>query len=198
MINKISVIVFIIINVHTFYQTGPTVRHSGGPSFRNQMLLQAGGLAVALNRPIPPLPHLPPHVERGYKDLDNPSGETDDKNPWGSLAKNWGKKETQQFIDYQALLKTHITGMSILILITIITRAMTCVYFLFEFFFLFFSNKFIYLFFLTFFFYFVIYDWYFLLVSFALKFDETEARIKFVSKFEKNRPRLTKIYIIMS
>lgn len=39
-------------------------------------------------------------------DLDNP------KNPWGMLAQNWGRKESQEEdrIDYQALLRKHTKG----------------------------------------------------------------------------------------
>lgn len=50
----------------------------------------------------------PPYGDKFYKDLDDPvevSG-----HPWGFLAQNWGKKETQENIDYQELLRQHVTG----------------------------------------------------------------------------------------
>lgn len=53
-----------------------------------------------------PLPFLPPAAERSYRDLDEP-GPDSDKNPWGGLAMNWGKKETQPCTDYQAMLLSH-------------------------------------------------------------------------------------------
>lgn len=61
-------------------------------------------------RPPPYLPHLPPSVERSYRDLDDPIPEVDSRNPWGDLAQNWGKKETGPGLDYQALLSTHRTA----------------------------------------------------------------------------------------
>ncbi|KAB7507657.1 hypothetical protein Anas_03569, partial [Armadillidium nasatum] len=50
----------------------------------------------------------PAYGDKFYKDLDDPvevSG-----HPWGFLAQNWGKKETQENIDYQELLRQHVTG----------------------------------------------------------------------------------------
>ncbi|XP_018008982.2 uncharacterized protein LOC108666585 [Hyalella azteca] len=69
------------------------------------------GTAMPLYLPPRPeayLPPLPPGVERTYRDLDDPVVEAvDSKDPWGSLAQNWGKRETGPSLDYQALLKSH-------------------------------------------------------------------------------------------
>ena len=67
----------------------------------------------SMRRPPPHLPHLPPNVERTYKDLDDPTDDGRDKNPWGSLAKSWGKKETAS-VDFQELLHQHVSSGMIL------------------------------------------------------------------------------------
>lgn len=58
---------------------------------------------------LPKLSVLPPGVASTYRDLDHPELESE-KDPWGCLAMNWGKKETQPFIDYQAMLHSHVSG----------------------------------------------------------------------------------------
>ena len=57
-------------------------------------------------------PPAPRGISEGYRDLDDPIAPPSDNNkdPWGFLAQNWNKKATQDHLDYQSLLRQHVTG----------------------------------------------------------------------------------------